>query len=79
MTLEEMRLVDVRTVPKSELFDMGELKLPEMKDTYEALDFLLSKHINWYVHKRGNIAIENVYTEGKTINDIFGIMIASSS
>ena len=39
---------------------------------------IVKENINWYVHRRGDIVVENSYTEGKTINDIFGIMVASS-
>lgn len=78
MTIEEMKSVDVRTVPKDQLVDMREQVLPDTDDVDEMLAYILNKKINWYVHRRGNIVVENEYMPGKTINDIFGIMVASS-
>ena len=78
MTIDDMKKVDVRTVAKEELVDMREKTIPEFDNVGELVDYIMKEQINWYVHRRGNIVIENVYTEGKTINDIFGIMVASS-
>ena len=78
MTIDEMKQVDVRTVPKEDLVDMRNITIPVFENKMDFVNFLLEENINWYVHRRGNIVIENTYTEGKTINDIFGVMIASS-
>ena len=78
MTIDEMKQIDVRTIPKDELVDMRKIILPEFDNISEFVEYIVKENINWYVHRRGDIVIENSYTEGKTINDIFGIMVASS-
>lgn len=77
-TIQDMKNVDIKTVPKEELVDMRETTIPEFGDVSEMVGYILKEQINWYVHRRGNIVVQNVYTDGKTINDAFGVMIASS-
>ncbi len=77
-SIEDMKNVDVRTVAKEELVDMRQKSIPDMESISDMIDYILKEQINWYVHRRGNIAVENEYTEGKTINDVFGIMVAST-
>ncbi len=77
-SIEDMKNVDVRTVAKEDLVDMRQKSIPDTESISDVIDYILKEQINWYVHRRGNIAVENEYTEGKTINDVFGIMVASS-
>lgn len=78
MTLEEMKKVDCKTVVKEDLVDMRAINIPETNSVEELVNYLLNNNINWYVHRRGDIVVQNKYSDEESINDIFGIMVSST-
>lgn len=78
MILEEMKKVDIRTVAREDLVDMREVHIPETNNVEELVNYLLNNNINWYVHRRGEIVVQNKYSDEESINDIFGIMVSST-
>lgn len=77
MTLIDTQDMDIRTVKKENLVDMRELERMEEKNP-KAVSEVLENPVNWRIHRRGDIVIENSYTEGKSINDLFAVLVASS-
>lgn len=77
MTLIDTQDIDIRTVKKENLVDMRELERMEKKNP-EAVSEVLENPENWRIHRRGDVVIENSYTEGKSINDLFAVLVASS-
>ena len=78
MTREEMMGVDIKTVQAEMLKDIGEVEYLETDDPVEKVEYLKKQLGNLYVHKRGQVIVFNEYTEGRSINDVFGVLIASS-
>ncbi|MCD8014147.1 MAG: hypothetical protein LUG99_13410 [Lachnospiraceae bacterium] len=77
MTLNDTQNIDIRTVKKENLVDMRELERMEEKSP-ETVSEALENPVNWHIHRRGDVVIENSYTEGKSINDLFAVLVASS-
>ena len=50
----------------------------ETDNPLEKVEHLKKQLGNLYVHKRGQVIVYNEYTEGRSINDVFGVLIASS-
>lgn len=78
MTREEMLSVDIKTVQPETLKDIGEVEYMETDNPLEKVEHLKKQLGNLYVHKRGQVIVFNEYTEGRSINDVFGVLIASS-
>lgn len=78
MTREEMLNVDIRTVPLEELEDISCIQYIDSDNIAERIDNIKKQLNNLYVHRNGNVAVMNEYTEGKSINEVFGILVAAS-
>lgn len=78
MTREEMLNVDIRTVPLEELEDISDIQYIDSDNIAERIDNIKKQLNNLYVHRNGNVAVMNEYTEGKSINEVFGILVAAS-
>ncbi|MCD8335880.1 MAG: hypothetical protein LUD18_01120 [Lachnospiraceae bacterium] len=77
MKFQDGKGIDVQMIEKDVLIDMRELEEME-KTNPELVSEMLKNPQNWRIHKRGDVIVENVYTEGKTINDLFGVLVMSS-
>ncbi|MCC8049336.1 MAG: hypothetical protein LIP10_01580 [Clostridiales bacterium] len=77
MGAKDLSGIDIRNVKKEDLVDMRELEKKE-KENPEAVRKELNNPQNWRLHRRGDVVIENSYTEGKTINELFAVLVASS-
>lgn len=78
MTREEMLNVDIRTVPLEELEDISDIQYIDSDNIAERIDNIKKQLNNLYVHRNGNVVVMNEYTEGKSINEVFGILVAAS-
>ncbi|MCI9079615.1 MAG: hypothetical protein HFH68_11975 [Lachnospiraceae bacterium] len=78
MTREEMLNVDIRTVPLEELEDISCIQYIDSDNITDRVDNIKKQLNNLYVHRNGNVAVMNEYTEGKSINEVFGILVAAS-
>lgn len=78
MTREEMLNIDIRTVPLEELEDISCIQYIDSDNIAERIDNIKKQLNNLYVHRNGNVAVMNEYTEGKSINEVFGILVAAS-
>ncbi len=78
MTREEMLNVDIRTVPLEELEDISCIQYIDSDNIAERIDNIKKQLNNLYIHRNGNVAVMNEYTEGKSINEVFGILVAAS-
>lgn len=78
MTFEEMKQIDVRTVDKNDVRDIRDITYGNSEDPAEIVQHLQKEIGNLYLHRRGDVLIYNEYTPGKTINDVFGILIAAT-
>ena len=78
MTREEMLNIDIRTVSLEELEDISCIQYIDSDNIAERIDNIKKQLNNLYVHRNGNVAVMNEYTEGKSINEVFGILVAAS-
>lgn len=63
MTREEMLNVDIRTVPLEELEDISDIQYIDSDNIAERIDNIKKQLNNLYVHRNGNVAVMNEYTE----------------
>ncbi len=78
MTREEMLSVDIRTVPLEELEDISGIQYIDSNNIADRIENIKKQLNNLYVHRHGKVAVMNEYTEGKSINEVFGILVAAS-
>ncbi|MFG6329503.1 MAG: hypothetical protein K1W06_08570 [Lachnospiraceae bacterium] len=78
MTREEMLSVDIRTVPLEELEDISGIQYIDSNNIADRIENIKKQLNNLYVHRNGKVAVMNEYTEGKSINEVFGILVAAS-
>ncbi len=78
MTREEMLSIDIRTVPLEELEDISGIQYIDSNNIADRIENIKKQLNNLYVHRNGKVAVMNEYTEGKSINEVFGILVAAS-
>ena len=79
MNLSSMKSVDIRTVDKSTLTDLRDIRIA--KDDQNRLDIedLYKQTSNFYCYRVGDIVVGFDYTDnGRSVNDLFSMMVQSS-
>ena len=79
MNLSSMKSVDIRTVDKSTLTDLRDIRIA--KDDQNRLDIedLYKQTPNFYCYRVGDIVVGFDYTDnGRSVNDLFSMMVQSS-
>lgn len=72
MTLEEMRLVDVRTVDRDSLVDVTQVHIDEGLPKEERLKEFVRQVKNPYCFRVGNVVVKNVYSgDGVSLRERF--------
>lgn len=76
MTLEEMKRVDVRTVPRENLPDIRKVAVRKQKSAQDKVRDYLAETGNPYCFRVGDVVVKNTYAEnGPDLNDLLRQLI----
>lgn len=79
MNLKSMKDVDIRTVDKSSLSELRDIKITKTSENQLDIENLQSQTSNFYCYRVGNIAVEFDYMKnGRSVNDLFSLMVQAS-
>lgn len=79
MNLSNMKSVDIRTVDKSTLTDLRDIKLAKKQDNIVDIEDLYRQTSNFYCYRVGDIVVGFDYSNnGRSINDLFSMMVQYS-
>lgn len=79
MSLNEMRNVDVRTVDKSSLSDLRNIRIKRTAENKVDIEDLQSQTSNLYCYRVGDVVVEFDYAKnGRSVNDLFSLMVQAS-
>lgn len=78
MTLEEMKLVDVRSVQRETLMDIQNITAKGHGSTEDKIYDYLEETGNPYCFRVGNVVVKNTYTDnGPKLDDLLKMLISS--
>lgn len=78
MTLEEMKLVDVRSVQRETLMDIQNITVKGHGSTEDKIHDYLEETGNPYCFRVGNVVVKNTYTDnGPKLDDLLRMLISS--
>lgn len=76
MSLNEMRNVDVRTVDKSSLSDLRNIRIKRTAENKVDIEDLQSQTSNLYCYRVGDVVVQFDYAKnGRSVNDLFSLMV----
>lgn len=76
MIMEERKTVAVQTVDKAELTELSSVRVREDSQKQPDLEALKRQTKNLYRYRVGNVVVEFDYLHnGKTVNDLFALMV----
>ena len=76
MTFEEMKRVDVRTVPRENLSDIRKVAVRKQKSAQDKVRDYLAETGNPYCFRVGDVVVKNTYAEdGPDLNDLLRQLI----
>ncbi len=79
MSLNEMRNVDVRTVDKSSLSDLRNIRIKRTAENKVDIEDLQSQTSNLYCYRVGDVVVQFDYAKnGRSVNDLFSLMVQAS-
>lgn len=79
VNLKSMKDVDIRTVDKSSLSDLRDIKIRKTAENRLDVEDLRKQTPNFYCYRVGDIVVEFDYMRnGKSVNDLFSLMIQAS-
>lgn len=79
MNLKNMKDVDIRTVDKSSLSELRDIKIKKTAANQLDVEDLHSQTPNFYCYRVGDIVVGFDYTNnGRSVNDLFSLMVQAS-
>lgn len=79
MNLKKMRDVDIRTVDKSSLSELRDIKIKKNAENQLDVEDLYSQTNNFYCYRVGEIVVAFDYmNNGRSVNDLFSMMVQES-
>ena len=79
MNLKNMKDVDIRTVDKSSLSELRDIKIKRTSANQLDVEDLHSQTPNFYCYRVGEIAVAFDYmNNGRSVNDLFSLMVQAS-
>ena len=79
VNLENMKDVDIRTVDKSSLSELRDIKIKKTAENRLDVEDLQRQTPNFYCFRVGEIAVEFDYARnGRSVNDLFSLMVQAS-
>ena len=79
MNLKNMKDVDIRTVDKSSLSELRDIKIKRTAENQLDFDDLQSQTPNFYCYRVGDIVVGFDYlNNGRAVNDLFSLMVQAS-
>lgn len=79
MNLKNARNIDIRTVDKSSLSELRDIKIRRTAENKVDIGDLEKQTVNLYCYRVGDIAVEFDYANnGKSVNDLFSLMVQAS-
>lgn len=79
VNLKSMKDVDIRTVEKSSLSELRDIKIKKTAENQLDVEDLQRQTPNFYCYRVGEIAVEFDYMRnGKSVNDLFSLMVQTS-
>jgi len=77
VNLENMKDVDIRTVDKSSLSELRDIKIKKTAENRLDVEDLQRQTPNFYCFRVGEIAVEFDYARnGRSVNDLFSLMFS---
>lgn len=79
MNLKDMKDVDIRTVDKSSLSELRDIKIKKTAANQLDVEDLHSQTPNFYLYRVGEVVVGFDYTNnGRSVNDLFSLMVQAS-
>ena len=79
MNLKNMKDVDIRTVDKSSLSELRDIKIKRTADNQVDIGDLQKQTSNLYCYRVGEIVVGFDYANyGRSVNDMFSLMVQAS-
>lgn len=79
MNLKNMKDVDIRTVDKSSLSELRDIKIKKTAANQLDVEDLHSQTPNFYFYRVGDIVVGFDYmNNGRSVNDLFSLMVQAS-
>lgn len=79
MNLKNMKDVDIRTVDKSSLSELRDIKIKKTAANQLDVEDLHSQTPNFYCYRVGDIVVSFDYmNNGRSVNDLFSLMVQAS-
>lgn len=79
MNLKNMKDVDIRTVDKSSLSELRDIKIKRTAENQVDIGDLQKQTSNLYCYRVGEIVVEFDYANnGRSVNDLFSLMVQAS-
>ena len=79
VNLKNMRAVDIRTVDKSSLSELRDIKIKKTAENQLDVEDLQSQTDNFYCYRVGEIVVGFDYlNNGRSVNDLFSLMVQTS-
>lgn len=79
VNLKKMKDVDIRTVDKSSLSELRDIKIKKTAENQLDVDDLQNQTSNFYCYRVGEIVVGFDYmNSGRSVNDLFSLMVQAS-
>lgn len=79
VNLKKMKGVDIRTVDKSSLSELRDIKIKKTAENQLDVDDLQNQTSNFYCYRVGEIVVGFDYmNSGRSVNDLFSLMVQAS-
>ncbi|MGN0298067.1 MAG: DUF6870 family protein [Lachnospiraceae bacterium] len=79
MNLKSMKDVDIRTIDKSSLSELRNIQIKKTAENQLDFNDLQRQTQNFYCYRIGDIVVSFEYqNNGKSINDLFSLMLQTS-
>lgn len=79
VNLKDMKDVDIRTVDKSSLSELRDIKIKKTAANQLDVEDLHSQTPNFYLYRVGEVVVGFDYTNnGRSVNDLFSLMVQAS-